>query len=218
MPAPPKSCAEMFAKYLNNNNISVSNYVSEGLVRTQNITYLFDYYSPVYSDIATYTNQTSNNIYAESIFKYLGYTKYKTGSFETGAYVISDFLKEHSINTKGVRIVDGSGLSRQNMMTTRFMCNFLAEISKQPYYNDFVKTLSQIGKSGTAKNMLKNQPVKQEIYIKTGSMNGIKTYAGYIINKKGELISFCFMANNFECSQNKISQKLEQILLMIIEQ
>jgi D-alanyl-D-alanine carboxypeptidase/D-alanyl-D-alanine-endopeptidase (penicillin-binding protein 4) len=81
-----------------------------------------------------------------------------------------------------------------------------------------VKTLSQIGKSGTAKNMLKNQPVKQEIYIKTGSMNGIKTYAGYIINKKGELISFCFMANNFECSQNKISQKLEQILLMIIEQ
>lgn len=218
MPAPPKSCAEMFAKYLNNNNISVSNYVSEGLVRTQNITYLFDYYSPVYSDIATYTNQTSNNIYAESIFKYLGYTKYKTGSFETGAYVISDFLKEHSINTKGVRIVDGSGLSRQNMMTTRFMCNFLAEISKQPYYKDFVKTLPQIGKSGTAKNMLKNQPVKQEIYIKTGSMNGIKTYAGYIINKKGELISFCFMANNFECSQNTISKKLEQILLMIIEQ
>ena len=217
MPNPPKSCAEMFARYLNQNKIDVSTFVSEGLARTQNVTYLFDYYSPIYSDIATFTNQTSNNIYAESIFKYLGYTKYKVGSFETGAFVVNDYLKEHKLNTKGVRVVDGSGLSRQNMMTASFMCRFLAEVAKQPYYNDFLKTLSQIGKSGTAKNMLKNKNLKKEIYLKTGSMNGIKSYAGYVVDNKGDLITFCFMVNNFECSQANISKKLEQILLMIIE-
>ena len=217
MPTPPKSCAEMFAKYLNQNDIEVSTFVSEGLAKTQNITYLFDYYSPVYSDIATFTNQTSNNIYAESIFKYLGYSKYKLGSYETGAFVVNAYLKEHKLNTKGVKLVDGSGLSRQNMVTASFMCQFLAEVAKQPYYKDYLKTLSQIGKTGTAKNMLKNKNIKKEIYIKTGSMSGIKSYAGYVVDTKGDLITFCFMVTNFECSQANISKKLEEILLMIIE-
>ena len=97
------------------------------------------------------------------------------------------------------------------------MCRFLAEVAKQPYYNDFLKTLSKIGESGTAKNMLKNKKLKKEIYLKTGSMNGIKSYAGYVVDNKGDLITFCFMVNNFECSQANISKKLEQILLMIIE-
>ena len=217
MPNPPKSCAEMFAKYLNENKIGVSEFVSEGLARTQNITYFFSHYSPAYSDIATYTNHTSNNIYAESIFKYLGYSKYKLGSFETGAYVVNDYLKEHNLSTKGVKIVDGSGLSRQNMVTASFMCRLLAEVAKQPYYKDYLKTLPQIGKTGTAKNMLKNKNVKKEIYLKTGSMTGIKSYAGYVVDNKGDLITFCFMVNNFECSQATISKKLEHILLMILE-
>ena len=92
---------------------------------------LFDYYSPIYTNIATYTNHTSNNIYAESIFKYLGYQKYKVGTFETGGFVIDDFIKKNNLVAKGVSIVDGSGLSRQNMMTTKFMCSFLAEIAKK---------------------------------------------------------------------------------------
>ena len=63
----------------------------------------------------------------------------------------------------------------------------------------------------------KNKNLKKEIYLKTGSMNGIKSYAGYVVDNKGDLITFCFMVNNFECSQANISKKLEQILLMIIE-
>ena len=217
MPNPPKSCAEMFAKYLNNNGIEVSNYVTEISRKGRDITMLFDYYSPIYTNIATYTNHTSNNIYAESIFKYLGYQKYKVGTFETGGFVIDDFIKKNNLVAKGVSIVDGSGLSRQNMMTTKFMCSFLAEIAKKTYYKDYLKTLSQIGKSGTAKNMLKSKHLKRDIYMKTGSMKGVKSYAGYIVDSKGEVITFCFMVNNFDCSQAKVGKKMEQILLMVID-
>ena len=217
IPNPPETCAKMFQKYLNDAGIETSAYVSESSLNNDHVKVLFDYFSPSYLDIVTFTNHTSNNIYVESIFKYLGYNRYKKGSFETGEYVVKDFFKEHQLVDKGVSVIDGSGLSRQNMMTTSFMCKFLAEISRQPYFNDFLHTLPQIGKSGTAKNILKNKNITKEIYIKTGSMSKIKAYAGYVVNDNGDLISFCFIANNFECSQSKIGTKLEQILLMIID-
>ena len=191
--------------------------VVENSTNKRDITMVFDYYSPSYAEIVAYANQTSNNIYVESIYKYLGYKKYKIGTFETGSRAITDYLKLHNLSTKGVRIVDGSGLSRMNMMTARFMTDFLTEVSKQPYYADYLETLSQIGKSGTAKNMLKNTNLKRDIYIKSGSMNGIKSYAGYIVGNNGDVITFCFMVNNFKCSGTKVGKKLEQILLMLID-
>ena len=217
LPNPPKTCAELFAKYLNKNGIAVANDVIETSKNGRDITMVFDYYSPSYAEIVAYANQTSNNIYVESIYKYLGYKKYKIGTFETGSQAINDYLRLHNLSTKGIRIVDGSGLSRMNMMTARFMTDFLTEVSKQPYYTDYLGTLSQIGKSGTAKNMLKNTNLKRDIYIKSGSMNGIKSYAGYIVGNNGDVITFCFMVNNFKCSGTKVGKKLEQILLMLID-
>lgn len=48
-------------------------------------------------------------------------------------------------------------------------------------------------------------------------MNGIKSYAGYIVGNNGDVITFCFMVNNFKCSGTKVGKKLEQILLMLID-
>ncbi len=218
IPYPPKTCAEIFAKYLSNNGIETSPYVSEASFKTNHIKILFDYFSPSYQDIVRYTNQTSNNIYAESIYKYLGFVNYQEGSFESGALAINNFLKEHNLVPKGIKLVDGSGLSRQNMLTTDFVCNFLKEIASSPYFEDFKQTLPKIGESGTAKNMLKNSQKKVEIYIKSGNMTGIQSYAGYIVGNNGNLICFCFMVNNYDCSPAVVYKKFEDMLLIILEE
>jgi D-alanyl-D-alanine carboxypeptidase/D-alanyl-D-alanine-endopeptidase (penicillin-binding protein 4) len=97
LPNPPKTCAELFAKYLNKNGIAVANDVIETSKNGRDITMVFDYYSPSYAEIVAYANQTSNNIYVESIYKYLGYKKYKIGTFETGSQAINDYLRLHNL-------------------------------------------------------------------------------------------------------------------------
>lgn len=215
MPSPPRSCAELFANYLRNHEISVSNNVAECTTLPSNLSNLLEHHSNTYYVIAQYTNQTSNNIYAESIFKYLGYNAYKKGSFENGCKCIYQYLKNHSINTSGVQIVDGCGLSRNNLVTTDFVCRFLAHIQSRPVYTDFRKSLAKVKESGTARNMLKDLPDNIEMYLKSGTMDNVKAYAGYVVNEQNEELCFCIVSNNHTCSNAEIKSKMEKILRSI---
>lgn len=215
MPSPPRSCAELFADYLRIHEIPVSNNVAECTTLPTNLTNLLEHHSNTYYVIAQYTNQTSNNIYAESIFKYLGYNAYKKGSFENGSKCINQYLKNHAISASGVQIVDGCGLSRNNLVTSDFVCRFLTHIQSRPIYKDFRKSLAKVKESGTARNMLKDLPDNIEMYIKSGTMDNVKAYAGYVVNEQNEELCFCIISNNHTCNNAEIKAKMEKILRTI---
>lgn len=77
---------------------------------------------------------------------------------------------------QGVNIVDGSGLSRQNRVTSDFMAHVLRKGSSDPYYASFFPLA---GQEGTLKRFLNGTPLEGYVAMKTGSMNGIQCYAGY---------------------------------------
>ena len=139
LPDPAKSCADLFAAYLRSHGISVSSNSMQVYTQPDSLRSVVDQYSSEYYTIAQYTNLTSNNIYAESIFKYLGYKKYGVGTFDNGSRAIMDYLREKNIATGGVRVVDGCGLSRSNTVTTDFLCRYLAMLSREPFYDDFLR-------------------------------------------------------------------------------
>jgi D-alanyl-D-alanine carboxypeptidase/D-alanyl-D-alanine-endopeptidase (penicillin-binding protein 4) len=176
---------------------------------------VLDYYSPHYYTIAQYTNLTSNNIYAESIFKYLGYVKYGNGTFENGARAITDYFRERGLDASGVRIVDGSGLSRLNRTTADFLCRYLMLLSREQFHEKFLNSLSVVGQNGTAKNLLPTLPKGIEVRVKTGSMDGVKSYAGYITTRGGETLAFAIIANDYTCTGKEAADKLNRILLKI---
>ena len=215
MPSPPRSCAELFAAYLRTNSINVSNNVTETSSIPDSAKTLIDIYSNTYYVIAQYTNQTSNNIYAESIFKYLGFMESKKGSFANGTKCINNFFKKHNLNTSGVRVVDGCGLSRNDLVTADFMCRFLTSVYGMPIYNDFHQSLAKVHESGTARNLLKDVPDNIEVRLKSGTLSDVKSYAGYVINEKGETLCFCIISNNHTCSTSEINSKMEKILRSI---
>lgn len=215
LPNPAARCAEQFALYLRNNKINVASYVSEVFSQGTTLHTILDYYSNPYYVIAQYTNLTSNNMYAECIYKYLGYMKYGKGSYTNGARVMADFFREQNLNTGGVNLVDGSGLSRNDRVTADFLCRFLNEVSYMPIYNDFSNSLGVVGQSGTVKNMLPNLPGNVTVKMKTGTMDGVKSYAGYVTTAKGELLSFAVISNGYDCTGNEMKAKLEKVLYKI---
>lgn len=215
MPSPGRSCAELFSNHLRANNINVSSNAAECTKVPDNVKTIIDYYSNTYYVIAQYTNQTSNNVYAESIFKYLGYQSFKKGSYHNSAKVIEQFFRTHNLNNEGVRIVDGCGLSCLNLVTTDFVCRFLNSVHGLGIYKDFSNSLAKVKESGTARNMLKDLPDNISVRLKSGSMDGVKAYAGYVVTSDNETLCFSVISNNHTCSDSEIKSKMEKVLRTI---
>ena len=215
MPNPARSCADLFSSFLRTHGIGISSNSIQVYTTPDSMRSVVDQYSSEYYTLAQYTNLTSNNIYAESIFKYLGYKKYGVGSFLNGSRAVMDYLKEKGMPTGGVRIVDGSGLSRSNAMTADFMCRYLSLMTKEPFYEDFLQSLAKVGESGTAKNLLPNLPNGITVRVKTGTMDGVKAYAGYVITPRGETLTFCIISNGHDCSPQEAASRLNKILYKI---
>ena len=115
----------------------------------------------------------------------------------------------------GVRMVDGSGLSRLNRTTTDFLCRYLMAVSREPFYDQFLHSLAVVGQSGTARNLLPSLPKDITVYIKTGSMEGVKSYAGYIVTASGETLAFAIIANDFSDSSKEAAERMNKVLLKI---
>lgn len=215
MPNPAKTCADLFSSYLRTHGIGVSSNSMQVYTAPDSLRAVLDYRSTPYYTIAQYTNLTSNNIYAESIFKYLGYVYAGTGSYANGAKAVEEYLREKGINVSGVRVVDGSGLSRLNRVTTDFMCRYLMVMSKERFYDEFLQSIAKVGENGTAKNLLPNLPAGITVHVKTGTMDGVKSYAGYVTTPHGQTLTFAIVSNGHDASPQEVSAKLNKILYKI---
>ncbi len=216
LPNPAKQCADLFASYLRTHGISISSNSMQVYSQPDSLRMILDYYSSDYYTLAQYTNLTSNNIYAEAIFKYLGYAKFGKGSFTNGSKAVMDYFREKKLDVSGVKVVDGSGLSPLNKVTSDFMCRYLMAISKESFFNDFLRSLSKVGENGTAKNLLPNLPAGISVRVKTGTMDGVKAYAGYIDAANGDRLAFTIISNGHEVSSNAVAEKLNKILQKVV--
>lgn len=212
LPQPAKACADQLSTFLRTHGISVAAAAEEALSSPDSVRTVSEYFSPYYKTIAQYTNHTSNNIYAEAIFKYLGYKQSGVGSFESGREAIESYLKTKDLDLSGVSIIDGCGLSRMNRTTADFMCRYLSVMAKESFADDFRQSLPRVGESGTAKNLLPTLPKDITVMLKTGTMDGVKCYAGYFVGRQGTLMSFAVFANNYDCSSKQATEALNKIL------
>jgi D-alanyl-D-alanine carboxypeptidase/D-alanyl-D-alanine-endopeptidase (penicillin-binding protein 4) len=90
-------------------------------------------------------------------------------------------------------------------------------MSSSTNYEVFKSTLPIAGKNGTINTLCKGGSGEGRIYAKSGTLNNTKSYAGYIDSKSGKKIAFAFMVNDFNCSANEITRKMELILNALAE-
>ena len=225
---PEYTCASYFADYLKGHGISSDGPADFRLCHAQKnpsgpLTIIGSTSSPSLKRIAFETNHASNNLYAETLFRTLGKTLTQSACYDSSYVAMDKVLKSLGVNTlRGASIADGSGLSRQNYMSTDFFCRFLLGMMSSPAYEDYVSTLPSPGSKGTLEYNMKSSPaaMKARIKVKSGSMNGVRCYSGYILPSSGakeETIVFSIMVNNCTSPTWKVRPLLDKIMATLAE-
>ncbi len=169
------------------------------------------YKSPTLGDIIYYTNQHSDNGLAEALLKTVGFQSLGDQTTESGRKVVTNHLKDEGFDMLGLNYIDGSGLSRANNVTPISQVKFLTSLMDEKYYQTYLTSLPIGGQSGTLKRMFLGTGNGQ-VFAKTGTLNKVKTLAGYLKTNSGRTLVFSLMVNNYAGSVDMVKKRMEKIL------
>ena len=175
------------------------------------------YLSPKLEDLVYFINQTSNNHMSEALLKSTGFYKEGNYSLDTGKATVNKHLTKKTFDFQGFNYADGSGLSRSNVITPMSQVKFLSELMNEKHFDSYFKSLPIGGQTGTLRSMFLNTEAYGQVFAKTGTLNRVKTLAGYIKTKKGKLLTFSLLINNYNGSVAQVKKKMESILIPILD-
>lgn len=160
-------------------------------------------------NIASWVNLKSVNLYAEHLLCLIGKKKHSVGSTWNGAQSVMSYWAK-KVGT-GLNITDGSGLSRSNAISANHFTRLLKYMHTAKNGELFKKTLPIAGKTGTLKSVCKGQSGHGRILAKSGTMNKVKAYSGYVNSKSGKKLAFAIIVNNHTCSNRTLVKKMEKV-------
>ena len=165
--------------------------------------------TPVLIDI--YKN--SSNMAAETLFKVAG-GKFvnNTGALKNSLKMFDEYCRKNGLKNENIKIVDGSGVSKNNLMTADFMTDFLLLQAKREDFGNYIKLFPTAGE-GTLQNRMLY--FKDIIYAKTGTLSDISAICGYIKTRNGNIIAFDIMINDPKSSSSAKKTTEEQIIRAI---
>lgn len=170
-------------------------------------------------------NTDSYNLHAEALFKRLGHALTgEPGGWSLGAAavrsVLIDTLGPGSLD--GLRIADGSGMSRLNRVSPSTLSALLAymNLSNGPTARElFRESLARSGQGTLSNNFLSEQERRHDVRAKTGFLNGVRTISGYIVPKGGgePVAAFSILMNNFKPTDSLRSRELRNEIVRLID-
>jgi serine-type D-Ala-D-Ala carboxypeptidase/endopeptidase (penicillin-binding protein 4) len=171
--------------------------------------------SPTLREIIAATNKQSLNLSAEMLLKKLGREVNGVGSTSAGIDVVRTLLAGTGIDTDRLRLFDGSGLSRQDMISPGDLASFLRWARRASIGRDYLASLSVAGRDGTLARRLIGTLAENNVVAKTGYMNGVRAISGYTRSRDGEWLAFSIVTNNYSVPTSVVNTAQDLILMRL---
>jgi len=152
--------------------------------------------SPSLDSIIYWFNKKSINLYGEALIKTFAYEKKGFGSTDSGVVIVKNFWKEKGLDKDELNIVDGSGLSPLNRVTTHSQVEILKYAKTRDWFSYFKTAL----------------PEYNGMSMKSGTIRGVKGFCGYHKAKNGKEYIFSFLVNNYNGSSSSLVNKMYKVL------
>jgi D-alanyl-D-alanine carboxypeptidase/D-alanyl-D-alanine-endopeptidase (penicillin-binding protein 4) len=224
IPDPPLFCAQMLEVAMKREGITLAHSATtvrqlkfDGQYKKGKRSVIDTHYSPTLDKIVYYTNLKSNNLFAEHLMKTIAWKKTGYGTDTAGKTAILNYWSSKGIDTKGLYMTDGCGLSRANTITAAQLAGMLRAAKGESYFNPFYASLPVAGRSGSLGSLCVGTCAENNLHAKSGYINRVRSYAGYVKNKKGDDVVFALIANNYDCTPVEMKKKLEKIMVLIAE-
>jgi len=243
---PEYTCAAFFQKWLSDRGLECSAGAADfrlekGWIDTEfedstslkDLKVIGSTLSPTLDRIAFETNHASNNLFAETLLRTLGKDLKGSSCYDSSYVALNDILKQLKVDKGPVQIQDGSGLSRQNYISPDFICDFLEAMAGTEVCDKFVRSLPSPGFDGSLNYNMSGYPAtfRARIKVKSGSMNGVRCYSGYILpsgydmKKIGsqteglpaETIIFSIMTNSCTSPTWKVRPMLDRMMATLAQ-
>ncbi|MCD4654476.1 D-alanyl-D-alanine carboxypeptidase/D-alanyl-D-alanine-endopeptidase [bacterium] len=169
---------------------------------------------PLYA-LLNRANKFSNNFMIEQTVKTIAAENVSfPGTTMKGLHAIKLYFSDQlGIDTEGMILDDGSGLSRKNRITAIQFTELIRYAVNESYFGpEFLSTLPIAGVDGTMKKRLKNHRTKRLVRAKTGLIDNVVCLSGLIDGRKGEGLVFSIMINRNKC-RHRDSKTVQDKLL-----
>lgn len=195
-PDPPFQLGSVFCDELIKDGFKInsSNIINSNVAEPPGVINISTILSPSLDSINYWFLKKSINLYGEALVKTLGYEKKKEGSTEAGLNVIKSFWRSKGIEETSINIIDGSGLSPQNRVTSEALVKVMQYAESRAWFNSFYNAL----------------PVINGITMKSGSIGGVRSFTGYTGN-----YTFAIVINNYNGSSSEIVRKMFKLLNLL---
>lgn len=165
----------------------------------------------------TITNQMSVNWRSSKLLRKIGGKVYNSSTTEAGVRAIMEFWTAKGVETEGMNFYDGNGLSRNNAISPKQLVDALYAMRTSPFFQTFYESLPLAGMSGTLRKAMKGSAAEGRIRAKTGTINCVKSFAGYVHTVTGRNLIFSLIVNGFDGRVKVVKKKLEGVLINMAE-
>lgn len=163
---------------------------------------VYRFYSRPLSHLVKQTNVHSLNLYAEGLLRQIA------PEAPVAIERMLRYWQQEGLDTAGLFLYDGSGLSPSNRLTAGFLSRLMVAMKGD---TAFVASLPIAGKEGTVGSFLKDTPYSGKAYLKSGTIKQVIAYTGYIDGK--ERYAVTILVNNATCSNREVRKAIEKLLV-----
>lgn len=170
--------------------------------------------SPPLARLLLETNQESNNLYAEVLLRRLGVSS-NGDSTELGLKKVRQTLTNLGVNPESYNLIDGSGLSRQNLVSPEAIVQTLKGMAQTPEASIYRDSLPTAGVNGTLRRRFINTLAVGNLQAKTGTLTGVSALSGYLDIPGFQPLVFSLIVNQSNQSATMQRQAIDEIILLL---
>ena len=168
-------------------------------------------------DLSRECNFQSINLYAETFLKTPSVLMNLGSSTEDAVKGLKQIWQTKGVKLNGLKMKDGSGLSPANGITPDNMTDVLKAMFLEKSFNSFYESIPVVGVSGTVASLAKKSKAVGNVRAKSGSIDGVRAYAGYFTARNGEMMCFSMMLNKYNSEHGSATKELEKLMVMMVE-
>jgi D-alanyl-D-alanine carboxypeptidase/D-alanyl-D-alanine-endopeptidase (penicillin-binding protein 4) len=170
---------------------------------------------PLLDDIRV-TNKVSENLHAELALRLAGKLRGYGGSFEGGIAAVKQFLLQAGLKEDEFTFLDGSGLSRRDLVTPAATVQLLIYAARQPWGAAFEESLPVSGVDGSLSDRFQKTPAVGLIHAKTGSLSHVNALSGYAQTQAGKRFVFSIFCNNHNLPASKVLGAMDAVVRLLV--